>query len=99
MPKFATALPPTFLFEDLTPNESLLYSLIVHFKSIDSAIQTLYPYLTRTTMNSLKHSLIKKKYLTATNLLPRHDPHTLPNPPLTNQTVTTKIGRPKKAIC
>ncbi len=96
MPKFATELPTTYLFDDLTPNESLLYSLIVHYNSIDHAIQTLNPFLSRTTTNNLKHSLVKKQYLTRTSLTPRHSPRDLPNPPVTNATITTKIGRPKK---
>ena len=57
---YCTTLPNIYLFQDLTPNESLFYSIFLNYKELDPTIQTLANYLSRTTINTIKNTLIKK---------------------------------------
>ena len=95
---YCTQLPPIYLFEGLTPNESLFYSVFLHYKSLDPTIQTLANHLSRTTINTIKHTLIRKQFITKA-LYIKVNPIDLPNPPIDSSvTITSKMGRPKKPI-
>ena len=69
-------------------------SFIPDHSSLDATVQALNPHLSRVTLTSILRSLKSKNYIHPTELIPLINPSTIPNPPITNQVITTKKGRP-----